>query len=231
MATGPDGVGDFDSGAWVDTDAAPPPLRVTGLSIGLGAWAAAAFVLASLPTAPDAALPSDVFLLSRALAAADVSVRDGSSTRPCKWHPGDRRFVCGDSPWAFVGAFGGYANGQPLKCVWAHPQPGGGNIIFTLRNQQFGSRVEARLALLNDVGAGAEVKLRVLADGVEVGAAATAEGRTVASFDQPIAAGAGRGEFTVEVSAREHFWRHACVEVLMTGRRADPAAAGAGPHG
>ena len=231
MSAGQDRLADFDSGAWTEPEPPPPPPRLAGHTIALGVWAAAALVLGALPDAADQAPPAEAFLLSRALSRAAVSVRDGASQRPCTWHPGDRRFVCGDAPWAFVGPLAGFANGQPLRCVWVHPQPNGGNITLTLRDQPLGDRIEARLALLSEVGAGADVTLRVLADGVEVGTATSADGRTIATFDKPVVAGAVRGDLTVEVLAREHFWRHACIEVLMTGRRSAVPATGGGTHG
>jgi hypothetical protein len=200
----------------------PPPQR--GLSAPLRAtllliYAAAAAWLASRGAAAEPLPPDRVFLLHRTLQRAQAAVRQDGQERPCVWHPGDRRFVCGPETWAFVGPYAGFAGGKPTRCVWAHPQPGGGAIVLRFADEVLGERVEGRVALLDEVGSGADVTLRVLAGGDEVGSATASEGREPARFDAKLPPGPPRGELRIEVVAREHFWRHACIEVLMLGRR------------
>lgn len=186
----------------------------------LGTYAVASMALTGTagPTRPAAA--DNAFRLSDRLPSALVTVRTaGTPERPCKWHPGDRLFTCSDEGYAFVGPYAGFAAGRPLRCTWMHPLAGGSTTILRWPDVAFGDRVSGRVALLDDVGPGAEVRMQIVAAGQPIASVGAVESRQIGQFDDAIAAGPPRGELRLELSASDHAWRLACVELLMTGRR------------
>ncbi|MFZ4577689.1 MAG: hypothetical protein ACOYOB_04755 [Myxococcota bacterium] len=208
-------------------DPADEPLRElprwsAGLALVLYAAVAVALV-AWGPVEPRAAR-HDVFLLERELpkAAVSVGLPGTSDERSCEWRPQDQRFVCGTEPWAFVGPLAGYAGGEALRCTWMHPLPGGATTILRFRDTGLGDKITGRLALLDEVGDGAEVSVRVFAAGTQVVQARVNQSRKPADLLGKIEAGAPRGELRIELRSSDHHYRHACLALQMTGTRQAP---------
>lgn len=201
-----------------DATAEMRPVRVGLLAGLLGVYALAACVLALSPPR-DPPLPA-AFRLDDRLPQAKVTVRvPGQPERPCTWLPGDRVFSCAADSYAFVGPYAGFADGRALRCTWLHPQPGGATTILRWHDVALGDRVQARLALLDEVGPGAEVRVKVLASDQLVGTLTSTESREPALLDAPVPPGPSRGELRLELTAADHAWRLACVDLLMAGIR------------
>jgi hypothetical protein len=215
------------------TDATPArrPVRVGLLAGLLAVYAFAATSLAVTPLRDPS--PPRGFLLDDKLAQAQVSVRaPGLPERPCTWHPGDHLFSCAQDSYAFVGPYAGYANGRAVRCTWLHPQPGGATTILRWKDVALGNHVDARLALLDEVGPGAEVRVRLLATDQPIGTLTATESREPGTLDAAVPPGPARGELRLELTAADHAWRLACVDLLMSGVRTvagRPAKAPEGP--
>jgi len=201
------------------------------LALLLALHAAVTWGLTLLPATVPPRANADVFRLDDQLARAEVSVRSGGTTRACAWHSGDKRFTCSQDPWSFVGPYAGQTDGRALRCTWMHPQAGGAVTVLRWPDVQLGDRVRGRLALLDDVGPGADVHLRVFADDHPLLDATTAESRAVAEFEAQVPPGKPRAPLRVELSTADHAWRLACAELVMTGRRAPPPPRERAPHG
>jgi hypothetical protein len=210
-------------------DPADVPLRkVPHWSAGLAMllYTAAAVTLMAWGPLEPRPPRHDVFVLERELpkAAVSVSVPGSTGERTCEWQLRDQRFVCGTEPWAFVGPLAGYAAGEAMRCTWMHPLPGGATTILRFRDTALGDLVTGRLALLDEVGDGADVTVRVFASGTQVVQAAVDRSRKPSDFHGNIEAGPPRGELKIELRSSDHHYRHACLALQMTGsRRAPPA--------
>ena len=209
----------------------PRPLPIGLLALLLGMHAAGTFAVARMPPLPHGHAQAEAFSLADNLATADASIRTAGTTRPCVWHRGDKRFTCAADPWAFVGPYAGQTDGRTLRCTWMHPQPGGAVTVLRWPNVALGERVRGRLALLDDVGPGADVHLRVFADDAQILDAVTSESRAVAEFDAPLPPGRPMAPLRIELTTADHAWRLACAELVMTGQRAQPKPRERGRHG
>lgn len=218
-----------------------PPAVAFWLS-GLLMYAAVALAVGRERVAPVEPPVNQGFSLVDRLEFAQVSVLRNGKETPCAWVGEQHRFVCGTEAWAFVGNYAGMADGQTLRCIWMHPHGGGATTIMRWAKERIGNRAVGRLVLLDDVGPGADVRLKLSIDGQTIATAKTADSREVGEFDQPILFGPAYGEVRLELSAADHGWRLACAELRTTGARETaktatdtptPAAepAGAAPRG
>lgn len=210
---------------------APMPLGLYALLVLLYAGVTGTLALAS-PTTTARAQNVETFEMRDRLSGAQAYIRTAGTTRACTWHSGDQRFTCADDPWAFIGPYAGQTDGRALRCTWMHPQAGGATTILRWNDIAMGERISGRLALMDDVGPGADVHLRVFVDESPVVDAVTPESRAAAQFDSELPPGGTRGNLRVELTAADHAWRLACAELVMTGqRRAPTARQGRGRHG
>ena len=208
---------------------APLPLGLLALLVLIYGAVTAALTLSS---PPPPLRNAETFELRDRLSGAQASIRTAGTTRACTWHSGDQRFSCADDPWAFIGPYAGQTDGRALRCTWMHPQPGGATTVLRWTDIAMGERVSGRLALMDDVGPGADVHLRVFADESPVLDAVTSESRAAAQFDSELPPGGTRGNLRIELTTADHAWRLACAELVMTGqRRAPTPRQGRGRHG
>lgn len=203
---------------------APRRARIGRLALLLLAYAVAAVALVgSAPAEPEA---QRGFHLDAALGAARATVRTpGQPERPCVWHPGDALFSCADDAYAFIGPYAGFVAGRAVRCTWLHPLPGGATTLLRWPDLALGDRVEGRVWLMEDVGPGAEVRVQVFAGGQPLGTMTTAESREPGILEAGVPPGPARGELRLELTASDHAWRLACLDLLMTGTRGAPRAA------
>lgn len=205
------------------------PLAVAFWLLGLFLYAAVALALGRERVTPAEIPVNQGFSLVDRLDKAQVGVMRNGKETACAWVANQHRFVCGGEAWAFVGIYAGMADGQSLRCVWMHPHGGGATTIMRWAKERIGNRAVGRLVLLDDVGPGADVRLKLSIDGQTIATAKTADSREVGEFDQPIPFGAAYGEVRLELSAADHGWRLACAELRTKGAReasktaADPA--------
>ncbi len=202
----------------------PRRTRVGLLAVLLLAYAVAAVALGrSKPVQPE---PARGFRLDAALSKARASVRTpGQPERACVWHPGDRLFSCADDAYAFIGPYAGFVAGKAVRCTWLHPLPGGSTTLLRWPDLALGDHVEGRVSLMEDVGPGAEVRVQVFAGDHPLGTMTTAESREPGHLEAEVPPGPARGELRLELTASDHAWRLACVDLLMTGARDAPRAA------
>jgi len=197
---------------------APQRTRSGLLAVLLLTYAVAAFALAwSRPAEPQSARG---FYLDTALSRARASVRaPGQAERPCVWNARDKRFSCADDAYAFIGPYAGFAAGKAVRCTWLHPLPGGATTILRWSDLALGDRVEGRVSLMEEVGMGAEVRVQIFADAQALGTMTTAESRQPGHLEADVPPGPARGELRLELTASDHAWRLACVDLLMKGTR------------
>ncbi len=206
-------------------DRAAPPQAASTTPIGL--WTILALAVAivaiwlSIRAGADAQKPPDAtFRAEEHLAAAVVTVRKpGAPEQPCTYQASDSRWHCGAQDFAFVGAYAGLAAGKPMRCLWLHPHAGGAATIVRWPDLSLGDHLEARLRLLDDVGAGQPTRLSIFAAGNALGTLTAVDGRDHADLDVDLPNGRTRGELRIEIAAGDNDWRLACAEVLMTGKR------------
>jgi hypothetical protein len=157
-----------------------------------------------------------LFDLGRDLPRAQVGVRRGLDEQPCAWSAAERSFRCNPESYAFVGPYAGWASGRARACTWLHPLPGGATTVLRWADVVWRGRLQVELALLDDVGPGAEVHLQIWAGEQRIAEAQVASGREPFTLDQPVQLPtASHGPLRLEVEARDHAWRLACAQVRI----------------
>jgi hypothetical protein len=141
--------------------------------------------------------------------------------------PWDRaRFQCPQNEWVWMGPSQHRIEGQELPCVWAHPVAGNDLVLWfdgipADARSLWGFTALADSAFQGGEPAADPVQLRVILDGVEVGALdhETRRGLQFFEFALPPATGAAGETRTVEfrVRAEDDGRRHFCFDAWFLG--------------
>lgn len=168
------------------------------------------------PTVNPTLAAAPLFSLERDLPRAQVGVRRGVDEQPCAWSATERSFRCGGESFAFVGPYAGWARGASQACTWLHPLPGGATTVLRWTDVPWRGQLQVELSLLDDVGPGAEVHLRLWAGEQALGDVQVASGREVGVLTQSLQLPqGGHGPLRLEVTAHDHGWRLACAQVRL----------------
>ncbi len=181
-------------------------------------------VLATTSERPPAPMPDEAdvaptFSAVDSLGDATAFIERGQARETCIWQADDQRFACGDQVWNAISPYAGRADGRPVRCLWMHPSPDRGTKVIEWPAAPIGSHLRARLALLDSSNGGARVDLRVLVGGQRLLELKESHKAGIERAEVSVPAGAARDRLRIEVVAENHDWRHACVQVEMTGKR------------
>lgn len=130
------------------------------------------------------------------------------------------RWLCGPSPWHFVGRYRGRATTdrgvQDRACIWAHPWTRGRGPVqlsIAFPDVPIGSQLRGEAAILDSPRTGDTVEVKVLVDGKQRGRfrATDDRGRRWRPWRVDTKRDAGRRAVVeLRVSARDASWRHLC---------------------